>query len=44
MKLFTLASRAATSMFKKPVILAAFVLMGSLIDRGTDPRAAWCRT
>ena len=31
-------------MFRKPVTLLACVRSGSLIDRGTEPSAAWCST
>jgi hypothetical protein len=38
MKAFS--SFAASSMFKNPVTLDAFVLIGFAIDRGTEPNAA----
>src|SRR3569832_2954646 len=31
-------------MLRKPVLLAACVVNGASIERGTDPIAAWCRT
>ena len=37
---FTLASREATSMFKKPETLTSLDVMGSFIDLGTEPNAA----
>jgi hypothetical protein len=36
----TLASRAATSIFRKPVMLLSLVVIGSSIERGTEPSAA----
>ncbi len=44
MKRFTPASRAATSMLRNPPMLTSLVVMGSLIERGTEPRAASCKT
>ena len=37
---FTFASCAANSIFTKPEIFTSVVVIGSLIDRGTDPSAA----
>ena len=39
-----LGSRAATSMLSNPLTLAALVVIGSRIDRSTEPSAAWCCT
>ena len=36
----TRASREATSMFSVPVALTSFVVRGSSMDLGTEPRAA----
>jgi hypothetical protein len=44
MNRFTLASRAATSMFRKPVILVSLVPIGLSIERDTEPSAASCKT
>jgi hypothetical protein len=41
---FTPASRAATRMFSVPSTFARFAVMGSVTERGTDGRAAWCST
>ena len=32
------------SIFKKPFIFTSLLVMGSLIERGTEPSAAWCNT
>jgi len=39
-KCFTFASRAATSIFRKPPMFTVLVVMGSLMERGTLPNAA----
>ena len=39
-KLVTSFCLAASSIFKKPVTFAAFEVIGSAIERGTDPKAA----
>jgi hypothetical protein len=39
-----LASRAATSMFRKPVTLVSLVSDRVAIERDTEPSAAWCST
>ena len=40
----TPASRAATSMCRKPVTFESWLVIGSSIERGTLPSAAWCST
>src|SRR4051794_17789862 len=40
----TPASRAATSMLRNPVMFAALEEIGSSMERGTLPSAAWCST
>jgi hypothetical protein len=40
----TPASRAATSMLRKPLTLLSCVSSGRSIERGTLPSAAWCST
>ena len=39
-KSFNLPSLAAISIFKNPSILTEFVVIGSAIERGTEPNAA----
>ena len=39
-KRLTFASRAASSMFRKPVTLLRWLPSGSFIESGTDPSAA----
>jgi hypothetical protein len=39
-----LASRAAVIMFRKPVMLTSLLVIGSAIERDTEPSAAWCST
>ena len=40
----TPASLEAISIFKKPETFTSLEVIGSFMDLGTDPKAAWCKT